>query len=152
MKFLRKMKRDLVASAVLLGIVASAVPMNGCAVLGMSAGNEAREHALAPAIVATWENVRTDVEFGLTVAELRVGDEAAARGAILEWNAAETVGELVDLRDRDWVFFESYAAQGIGARRDAGEIGVGVSTKLMERLGWFGAALQALDGEPTDPE
>lgn len=136
--------------------VAVLVLVQGCAMLGFSAGQEARE-ALAPKMSQLWPVVAEEVQHGID--NHPTIDKGSAMLALDEWNrelgalpqGVRTSDEtdrddLVRLRDRDWTFFAAYASQGIAHRLVAGEIGPAGEQIARDNLAWFDAALRALDG------
>lgn len=128
--------------------VAVLVLVQGCAMLGFSAGQEAREE-LAPKMSQLWPVVAEEVQHGID--NHPTIDKGSAMLALDEWNR-ELGGvrtdrdDLVRLRDRDWTFFAAYASQGIAHRLVAGEIGPAGEQIARDNLAWFDAALRALDG------
>ena len=147
------------------------VATSGCAILGFDAGQEARDE-LAPRMSALWPVIAEEVVYGIEQhPTLTAADKGEALLAVDEWNrefaalpqvegdalrvrsSDETDrADLVRLRDRDWLFLNAYANQGIGHRLLADEIGPAGAEIARENLAWFNATLVALDGEPTDPE
>lgn len=161
------MKRNMKIAAVLT----LALAVSGCAMLGFNAGQEAREE-LAPRMSMLWPVIAEEVQHGIDKhPTMPAADKGAAMLALDEWNrelaalpqvdgdalrvrtSDETDrADLIRLRDRDWMFFSAYAAQGIAHREVAGEIGPAGAELARGNLAWFDATLVALDGEPTDPE
>ena len=161
------MKRNLHK---VIAVCALAVMVSGCAMLGFNAGQEARE-TLAPQMSQLWPVIAEEVAYGVdNHATLDAIQKGTAMLSLDEWNR-EYAGavqaddalrlrtsdetdrdDLIRLRDRDWMFFSAWAAQGIAWRASAGEIGPAGQKIAMDNLAWFDAALRALDGEPTDPE
>ncbi len=103
-------------------------------------GTKVRDAALMPAVASAWTGVKADVEKGMEDAkeagDLTESTEAVLRVQLGHLDKAIANKDRVALRALrpTWPGFKALAERGITRRVKDGEIGVGVSQSLLERV------------------
>lgn len=121
------------------------------AIVSSCATPRAKEHALAPAVVAAWDGefgIEADVELGIFDAETS-GDITSLEAMNLRANASELDRALASkdmqaLTIFNWNELEPYARRGVQALVSQGELGPGGAVSLFERIDNFTEAFTKL--------
>lgn len=117
----------------------------GLLALGACTGLSARQEALLPALRLAWPGVETDVRSGIEESALsnRLPPPAieVQRSALARLGQALAAGDPPTLATVDWTALSDSANHGLNQRVARGEISLGVSGSLRERLRNFGEGL-----------